>query len=126
VTDISPGYLSQLENGRKSNPKLEIILRIIKALDLDVNMLFGLTPQPETPGPKVPSLLGLIMAKDRNAKVLENKDVLKKISSILDRALECKYMLEDELLYELFLEDVYIQMETALKRYMAMQILMNK
>jgi hypothetical protein len=89
-------------------------------------MLLGLTPQSEAPGLKVPSLLGLIMAKDRNAKVLENKEVLKKICNMLDRALECRYIIEDEQLYSLFLEDVYIQMDTALKRYMAMEILMNK
>lgn len=89
-------------------------------------MLLGLAPQNESSAFKVPSLLGLIMAKDRNAKVLENKEALKKICNILDRALECRYIIEDEQLYALFLEDVYIQMDTALKRYMAMEIIMNK
>lgn len=117
--------MSQLENGRKANPKLEIVLRIIKELDLDIDMLLGLDSNPEIPGLKIPSLLKLVIARDRNFKVLEDKDVLKKICNILDRALESKYLIEDKELYGLFLEDVFIQMETALKRYMAVQILMN-
>jgi transcriptional regulator with XRE-family HTH domain len=123
--EISPGYLSQLENGRKTNPKLEIMLRIIKALDLDIDMLLGLDALSEAPGLKVPSLLKLVIAKDRNYKVLEDKDVQKKICNILDRALECKYLIEDRELYGLYLEDIYIQMETALKRYMALQVLIS-
>lgn len=122
---ISPGYLSQLENGRKANPKLEIVLSILKSLELDIDMLLGLDAQADVPGLKVPSLLKLIIAKDRNNKVLEDKDVQKKICNILDRALECKYLIEDRELYGLYLEDIYIQMETALKRYMAIQILMQ-
>lgn len=122
---ISPGYLSQLENGRKANPKLEIVLKILRELDLDIDMLLGLDSVPEIPGLKIPSLLKLVIARDRNSKVLEDKDVLKKICSMLDRALECKYLIEDKELYGLFLEDVYIQMETALKRYMAVEILLN-
>lgn len=122
---ISPGYLSQLENGRKANPKLEIVLRIIRELDLDIDMLLGLDSKPEIPGLKIPSLLKLVIARDRNFKVLEDRDVLKKICGILDRALECKYLIGDRELYGLFLEDVYIQMETALKRYMALEILMS-
>ncbi len=122
---ISPGYLSQLENGRKANPKLDIVLRIIRELDLDIDMLLGLDSKPETTGLKIPSLLKLVIARDRNFKVLEDKDVLKKVCGILDRALECKYLIEDKELYGLFLEDVYIQMETTLKRYLAVEILMN-
>ena len=122
---ISPGYMSQLENGRKANPKLEIILKIIKELDLDVDMLLGIDAKPEMSGLKVPSLLRLVIAKDRNYKVLEDKDVQKKIGNIMDKALECKYLIENNDLYNLFLEDVFIQMETTLKRYMAMQILIR-
>jgi len=33
--DISPGYLSQIENGVKKNPNLEILLKIINRLDID-------------------------------------------------------------------------------------------
>lgn len=122
---ISPGYMSQLENGKKANPKLEIVLKILKELDLDIDMLLGLDSVPEIPGFKIPSLLKLVIARDRNFKVLEDKDVLKKICSMLDRALECKYLIENTELYGLFLEDVYIQMETALKRYMAIEIILN-
>lgn len=122
---ISPGYLSQLENGRKINPNLDVVLRITQALDLDVETLLGLEQETETPALRIPSLLRLVIAKDRNMKALEDKEIQKKISNILDRALDCKYLIEDENLYGLFLEDVYVQMETALKRYMAMEILIN-
>lgn len=122
---ISPGYLSQLENGRKTNPQLEVMLKITKALDLDLDMLLGLEQESEVPALRIPSLLRLVIARDRNMKVLEDKDVQKKISSLLDRTLECNYLIGDRELYSLFLEDVYIQMETTLKRYMAMEILIS-
>lgn len=122
---ISPGYLSQLENGKKVNPNLGVMLKIAQALDLEVETLLGLEQEQEAPSLRIPSLLRLVIAKDRNMKVLEDKDIQKKICNILDRALDCKYLLEDPHLYSLFLEDVYIQMETALKRYMAMDILMQ-
>jgi len=122
---ISPGYLSQLENGRKENPKLEVVLKIAQALDIEIDTLLGLEQETESPSLKFPSLLRLVIAKDRNMKVLEDKEILKKICNILDRALHCRYLIEDENLYSLFLEDVYVQMETALKRYMAMDILIN-
>lgn len=122
---ISPGYMSQLENGRKANPKLEVMLKITQALDIELDMLLGLEQDAEVPALRIPSLLRLVIAKDRNQKVLEDKDVQKKISNLLDRTLECKYLIEDKEFYNLFLEDVYVQMETALKRYMAMEILFN-
>ena len=120
---ISPGYLSQLENGRKANPKLETILRIIKELDIDIDMLLGLEAGNENTNYRVPSLIKLILAKDRNSRVLEDKEVLKKLCNIMDRLLENKYLIEDNSLYELFLEDIFIQIETTLKRYMAFQII---
>lgn len=123
--EISPGYLSQLENGKKVNPNLGVILKIARMLDIEIDTLLGLEQEQETPSLRIPSLLRLIIAKDRNMKVLEDKEIQKKICSMLDRALESKYLLEDPNLYSLFLEDVYIQMETALKRYMAMNILIQ-
>jgi transcriptional regulator with XRE-family HTH domain len=123
---ISPGYLSKLENGHKANPKLEILLRITNELGMDFDALLGIEPQVSSLPARIPSLVMLILAKERNSKVLENKDVQKKISSILDKALESKYLIEDEQLYATFLEDVYIQMETTLKRYISIQILMNQ
>jgi transcriptional regulator with XRE-family HTH domain len=123
--EISPGYLSQLENGNKANPNLKVILKIAQALDIEVDTLLGLEQEQESPALRIPSLLRLVIAKDRNMKVLEDKEVQKKICSMLDRALESKYFIEDPELYSLFLEDVYIQMETALKRYMAMDILIQ-
>lgn len=36
IIGITPGYLSQIENGRKKNPKLEILLKIAKELDIPV------------------------------------------------------------------------------------------
>lgn len=123
--EISPGYLSQLENGKKANPNLKVMLKITQALDIEVDTLLGLEQEQESPALRIPSLLRLVIAKDRNMKVLEDKEVQKKICSMLDRALESKYLIEDPDLYSLFLEDVYIQMETALKRYMAMDILIQ-
>ncbi len=123
--EISPGYLSQLENGKKANPNLKVMLKITQALDIEVDTLLGLEQEQESPALRIPSLLRLVIAKDRNMKVLEDKEVQKKICSMLDRALESKYLIEDSDLYSLFLEDVYIQMETALKRYMAMDILIQ-
>lgn len=123
MIEISPGYLSQLENGRKANPKLDIVLRIIRELELDIDMLLGLENPNENLNLKIPSLLKLILAKDRNFKVLENKEVLKKMCNIIDRTLDSKYLIEDKAIYELFLEDLYIQIENTTKRYMAFQIL---
>jgi Predicted transcriptional regulators len=122
---ISRAYLSQLENGREANHKLETILKISKELDLDVGLLLGQDSNVDMTGLKIPSLLKLVFAKDRNNKVLEDREVQKKISSILDKALESKYLIENNELYALFLEDIYIQIETTLKRYMAIQILMH-
>ena len=119
---ISQGYLSQLENGHKANPKLEIILKIIKELDIDIDMLLGLESSNENLSLKIPSLLKLVIAKDRNYKVLEDKEVLKKLCNMVDKLLECKYLIEDKDLYELFMEDIYIQIETTLKRYLGFQI----
>ncbi|OPZ93286.1 MAG: HTH-type transcriptional repressor RghR [Firmicutes bacterium ADurb.Bin419] len=122
VVGISAGYLSQLENGRKANPKLEIVLKIIKELEIDIDMLLGLESPNNNSSIRMPSLLKLIIAKDRNYKVLEDKDVLKKVCNIIDKSLDCKYLIENKSLYEMFLEDIYIQIETTLKRYMAFQI----
>ncbi len=122
---ISAGYLSQLENGKKVNPKLEVVLKIIKFLEIDLDTLLGLEQELETPALRIPSLIRLVIARDRNMKVLEDKEVQKKVCSFLDRALECRYLIEDDELYSLFLEDVYVQMETTLKRYMAMEILIQ-
>jgi transcriptional regulator with XRE-family HTH domain len=123
LVGISPGYLSQLENGHKVNPKLETILRIIKELDINIDMLLGIDKEGENVNVRIPSLLKLVLAKDRNYKVMEDKDILKKLCSIIDKALESKYLVEDQELYALFLEDIYIQIETILKRYMALQII---
>jgi transcriptional regulator with XRE-family HTH domain len=119
---ISPGYLSQIENGYKSNPKLEIVLRIVKELDIDIDMILGLESPGENLSVKIPSLLKLVLVKDRNNKAMEDKEVLKRICSIVDKTLESRYLIEDQDLYEMFLEDIYIQIETILKRYMALKI----
>lgn len=121
IIGITPGYLSQIENGHKKNPKLEILLKISNELDIDFSMLLGLDNANENLNFKIPPLLKLILAKERNNKVLENKDILKKICDIIDKSLECRYFIESEELYKLFLEDIYIQIETILKRYIAFQ-----
>ena len=126
MVDISPGYLSQIENGRKTNPRLDIILRIIHELDIDIEMLLGIEPTEDKYLSRIPSLLKLTLAKERNLNTLSDQDVLRKINNFLDRVLEARYVLENRELYNLFLEDVAIQTENALKRYMALKILMMK
>lgn len=121
VIGISAGYLSQLENGRKDNPKLEIVLKIIKELDLDIDILFGIKGTHESSSINIPSLLEVV-AKDKNYKVLDDKEVLEKICNIIEKSLECKYRIENKFLYEMFLDDLYMQIETILKKYMAFQI----
>jgi len=88
-------------------------------------MLLGLEKNGESINLKIPSLLKLVFAKDRNFKVINEKDALKKLCAIIDKTLESKYLIEDEALYSLFLEDIYIHIETILKRYMAFQIIKN-
>lgn len=124
--NISPGYLSQIENGVKKNPNLEILLKIIQRLDIDLAMLLGLENHEENYLVKIPSLLKFILAKERNSRVLDDAEVLKKFCSLSERILETKYLIEDKSLYNMFLDDLANQMETTLKRYMGMQILMMK
>ncbi len=121
VIGISAGYLSQIENGRKDNPKLEIVLKIIKELDIDIDILFGIEGAHENSSINIPSLLEVV-AKDKNYKVLEDKEILEKICNIVEKSLECKYRIENKFLYEMFLDDLYMQIETILKKYMAFQI----
>ena len=123
---ISPGYLSQIENGRKTNPKLDIILRVIHELDIDIEMLLGLENNDENYLSRIPSLLKLTLARERNLKVFSDGDVLRKFNSMADRMCEARYILEDRELYHLFLDDSANQIENTLKRYMALQILLNK
>jgi transcriptional regulator with XRE-family HTH domain len=122
--NISAGYLSQIENGKKTNPKLDIILRIIHELDIDIEMLLGLESSEENYLSRIPSLLKLTLAKDRNLNTLSDPDVLRKFNGICARLLEANYVLEDKNLYQLFLEDASGQVEGILKRYMALQILL--
>ena len=121
VIGISAGYLSQIENGRKDNPKLEIVLKIIKELDIDIDILFGIEGAHGNSSINMPSLLEVV-AKDRNYKVLEDKEILEKICNIIEKSLECKYRIENKFLYEMFLDDLYMQIETILKKYMAFQL----
>lgn len=123
--DISPGYLSQIENGVKTNPNLDIILRIIQRLDIDVAMLLGVESSEENYLVKIPSLLKFILAKERNSRVLENQDILRKFCSLCEKILETSYLLDDEELYKMFLEDLLNQAETTLKRYMGMEVIMQ-
>lgn len=123
---ISPGYLSQIENGRKTNPRLDIILRIIHELDIDIEMLLGLESNDENYLSRIPSLLKLTLARERNLKALSDNDVLRKFNSMADRLCEARYILEDRELYHLFLDDSANQIENNLKRYMALQLLIIK
>ncbi len=121
--EISPGYLSQIENGRKTNPKLDIILRIIHELDIDITMLLGLESSDESYLSRIPSLLKLTLAKERNLKVLSEPDVLRKFNTMADKLFEARYILQDKQLYQLFMDDTANQIENTLKRYMALQLL---
>ena len=96
-----------------------------QALVLELDSLLGLDQESETPALRIPSLLRLVIAKDRNLKALEDREIQRKISNLLDRILQSKYLIEDSELYGLFLEDLYVQTETTLKRYMSMEILKN-
>lgn len=111
IIGITPGYLSQIENGHKKNPNLGILLKMIKELDIDLDMLLGLEGKKENLSFKIPPLLKLILAKERNSKVLENKEVLKKMCDIIEKTLESKYFIENEKLYNMFLEDIYIKLK---------------
>ncbi|MGI6049308.1 MAG: helix-turn-helix domain-containing protein [Acetivibrionales bacterium] len=126
LIEISPGYLSQIENGRKTNPKLEIVLRIIHELDISIEMLLGIESVEDNYLSRIPSLLKLTLAKERNLKTLSEAEVLRKINRFLDRVLEAKYIIEDAELYNLFLEDISLQTENCLKRYMALRLLLMK
>jgi len=121
--EISPGYLSQIENGRKTNPKLDIILRIIHELDIDITMLLGLESSDESYLSRIPSLLKLTLAKERNLKQLSEPDVLRKFNTMADKLFEARYILQDKQLYQLFMDDTANQIENTLKRYMALQLL---
>lgn len=123
--DISPGYLSQIENGVKTNPNLDIILRIINRLDIDLNMLLGVESGEENYLVRIPSLLKFILAKERNSRVLEDQEILRKFCSLCEKSLETSYLLNDGELYKMFLDDLLNQTETTLKRYMGMQVIMQ-
>lgn len=124
--DISSGYLSQIENGRKTNPRLDIILRIIHELDIDIGMLLGIESGEENYLSRIPSLLKLTLARERNLKTLSDADVLRKFNTMINKLCEARYILESQELYNLFLDDSVNQIENILKRYMALQILLHK
>lgn len=120
--DISAGYLSQIENGKKTNPKLDIILRIIHELDIDIEMLLGLEHSEENYLSRIPPLLKLTLAQERNLKTLSEPDVLKKFNELCARLLEAKYVLDNRVLYRMLLEELSSQVEVVLKRYTALQL----
>lgn len=124
--EISPGYLSQIENGKKKNPNLEILLKITHALDLDLDMVLGINSHDENYLVKIPSLLKLILARDRSLGALEDTDVLKKFCSLTEKIIETKYLFEDDLIFKMFLDDLSNQTESTIKRYMGMQILFEQ
>src|SRR5690554_5911825 len=86
--EISPGYLSQIENGVKKNPNLYILLKVIHLLDLDLNLLLGIEGNDESYLVKIPSLLKFILAKERNNRVLEDPEVLKRFCSFSEKLLD--------------------------------------
>lgn len=123
--EISPGYLSQIENGVKKNPNLEILLKIINKLDIDLSMLLGIESREENYFIKIPSLLKLILAKDRYNKVLEEPEILRKYCALTERILDARYIINDIDLYKMFLSDIIEQAETMIKRYTDIEGLIN-
>lgn len=122
--DVSPGYLSQIENGRKTNPKMEIILKLMEELEIDLSMLLGMDLNEESYLNRIPPLLKLVFARERNLHVLSDQDVLRKYCALSEKLFDAKYVLEEKSLYNLFLEDAAQQVDLALKRYMALQFIM--
>lgn len=123
--DISPGYLSQIENGVKKNPNHEILLKIINRLDIDLAMLLGIENREENYLVKIPSLLKLTLAKDRCNKVLEDSEILRKYCSLTERILNARYMINDINLYKMFLNEINEQVETMVKRYVDIETVIN-
>ena len=123
--DISPRYLSQIENGVKKNPNLEILLRIINKLDIDLAMLLGIESREENYLVKIPSLLKLVLAKDRYNKVLEEPEVLRKYCSLTERILDARYIINDTDLYKMYLNELIEHAESMTKRYADIETLIS-
>jgi len=123
--NISPGYLSQLENGVKTNPNLDILISIIQKLDIDLEMLLGIESSEENYLVKIPSLLKLVLAKERNSRVLGDPDILKKYCRLAEKIFDTKYLIEDSQLYNMFIDDLLNQTETLIKRYLGLRVLME-
>ncbi len=126
VVGVSAGYLSQIENGRKQNPKLEIVLRLIHHLDLDLDMLLGIEPGEASYLTRIPSLLKLVFARERNLQVLSDIDIQRRFCALSEKMLEARYVIGDRDLYTMFFEDVRTQTDNTLKRYLAMQLILEK
>ncbi|NLG88424.1 MAG: helix-turn-helix transcriptional regulator [Clostridiaceae bacterium] len=123
--NISPGYLSQIENGVKTNPNLEILMSIIQKLDIDLEMLLGIESSEENHLVKIPSLLKLVLARERNSRVLNDPVILKKYCRLAEKIFDTKYLIEDSQLYNMFFDDLLNQTETLTKRYLGLRILLE-
>ena len=123
--NISPGYLSQLENGVKTNPNLDILISIIQKLDIDLEMLLGIESSEENYLVKIPSLLKLVLARERNSRVLSDPDILRKYCKLAEKIFDTKYLIEDSQLYNMFIDDLLNQTETLIKRYLGLRVLME-
>ena len=113
--NISPGYLSQLE----------ILISIIQKLDIDLEMLLGIESSEENYLVKIPSLLKLVLAKERNSRVLSDPVILRKYCKLAEKIFETKYLIEDSQLYSMFFDDLLNQTETLVKRYLGLRVLME-
>lgn len=123
--NISPGYLSQLENGVKTNPNLDILMSITQKLDIDLEMLLGVESSEENYLVKIPSLLKLVLARERNSRVLSDPDILRKYCKLAEKIFDTKYLIEDSQLYNMFIDDLLNQAETLIKRYLGLRVLME-
>ena len=75
---VSKGYLSELENGIKENPNIEILDKIAKALDISVSDLFEQDPIDEELE-ELEEDMKLLFSKAKQLSKENRKKVLKMI-----------------------------------------------
>jgi len=74
---------------------------------------------------KIPSLLKLVLARERNSRVLSDPDILRKYCKLAEKIFDTKYLIEDSQLYNMFIDDLLNQAETLIKRYLGLRVLME-
>jgi len=74
ASGVTKGYLSQLENGKASNPSVEHMRKIAQGLEVNIVELLGEEVEEEKPAAKLPKGLKEFAAeaKKRGIKLTEN------------------------------------------------------